>query len=117
MMGGESRGTASRPAARRQGAILTNWGDIATWVGSIGTVATLGFTAYTLRRHIDRERQNDDERRRQQARLVRISLTDAGDVATLVNDSAENIYRVRVLVKNKDSGERYSESELSEIVA
>jgi hypothetical protein len=93
------------------------FGDIGTWVGSVGTVGTLAFTAYTLRRHIERERRNDDERRREQARLVRLSLDDDGRVASLVNDSAENVYRVRVLVKDKGSGEIYSQSAFRDIVA
>lgn len=49
-------------------------GDAASWAGAIGTVGALAFTAYTVRRQVDRERRSDDYQRRIYANRVSITV-------------------------------------------
>lgn len=94
-------------------------GDLATWVGAVGTVGALGFTAYTLRRQIDRERRADDERRRTYAKRVRISITEEPlRVAEVINDGDANIYMVGAYVVDKQTREVFANSgRLVDIIA
>jgi hypothetical protein len=86
-------------------------GDLATWVGALGTTGALGFTAYTLRRQVERDRLADDERRRMQAKNVSVALI--GDhlvAARVVNGSSENIYMVNVTIQDKATGGIFADS-------
>lgn len=79
-------------------------GDLATWVGAVGTVGALVFTAYTLRRQIDRERRADDEHRRMYAKRVRVSINQGPiRVAEVNNDGDANIYRVGVYLVDQQT--------------
>jgi hypothetical protein len=79
-------------------------GDLATWVGAVGTVGALVFTAYTLRRQIDRERRADDEHRRMYAKRVRVSITQGPiSIAEVNNDGDANIYRVGVYLVDQQT--------------
>jgi hypothetical protein len=79
-------------------------GDLATWVGAVGTVGALAFTAYTLRRQIDRERRADDEHRRMYAKRVRVSIPQGPMNITEVNNDGEaNIYRVSVYLVDRQT--------------
>lgn len=94
-------------------------GDLATWVSSAGTVGALVFTAYTLRRQIDRERRADDEQRRMHAKRVRVSITlRPTRIAEVNNDGDANIYRVGVYLFDRQTQELIARSdELVDIVA
>lgn len=81
-------------------------GDLATWVSSAGTVGALIFTAYTLRRQIDRERRSDDEQRRMHAKRVRVSITRGPTfIADVNNDGDANIYMVSVYLLERQTRE------------
>jgi hypothetical protein len=59
----------------------------------VGTVGALGFTAYTLRRQVDRERRADDDQRRMYAKRVSLSIVEEPlRMAEVVNGSPDNIY-------------------------
>jgi hypothetical protein len=87
-------------------------GDLATWVSSAGTVGALIFTAYTLRRQIDRERRADDEQRRMHAKRVRVSITRGPTlIADVNNDGDANIYTVAVYLLERKTRELIARSD------
>src|SRR5215467_1301262 len=79
-------------------------GDVATWVAAIGTVGALAFTAYTVRRQVDRERRADDYQRRLFAKRVSITIENQLQYAEVFNDSPDTIYNVGVYVRARASG-------------
>jgi hypothetical protein len=87
-------------------------GDLATWVGSVATAGALLFTAYTLKRQIDRERANDDYQRRLSARRVNVSLVEKKPrvVVDIKNNGDDDIYTVGVYIQDKVSGSFWAKS-------
>jgi hypothetical protein len=79
-------------------------GDAASLVGAIGAVGALGFTAYTVRRQVDRERRADDYQRRMYAKRVTIRIENSPERAEVFNDSPDTIYRVGVYVRTRSRG-------------
>jgi len=64
------------------------------------------FTAYTLRRQIDRERRADDEHRRGYAKRVRVSISkEPVKIAEVTNSGDANIYRVGVYLLHRQTRE------------
>ncbi len=81
------------------------YGDVATWVSAVGTVGALVFTAFTLRRQIDRERRHDDDQRRMYAKRVSLSIVEQPlRTCEVVNGSSDNIYMITVYLEDKSSG-------------
>src|SRR5260370_37367059 len=81
------------------------YGDVATWVSAVGTVGALVFTAFTLRRQIDRERRHDDDQRRMYAKRVSLSIVEQLlGTCEVVNGSYDNIYMIAVYLEDKSSG-------------
>ena len=86
-------------------------GDLATWVGAVGTVGALGFTALTMRRQVERDRLADDDRRRMQAKNVSVALAgDQIEAAQVLNGSSENIYMINVVIQDKVMGVVFADS-------
>src|SRR5260370_13568203 len=81
------------------------YGDVATWVSAVGTVGALVFTAFTLRRQIDRERRHDDDQRRMYAKRVSLSIVKQPlRTCEVVHGSSDNIYMITVYLEDKSSG-------------
>lgn len=89
-------------------------GDLATWVGSVGTAAALLFTAYTLKRQVDRDRANDDYQRRLSARKVHVSLVDEQPqvVLDIINNGDDSIYMVGVYIQDKANRSFWAKSKV-----
>jgi len=79
-------------------------GDAATWVAAIGTVGALGFTAYTVRRQVDREHRADDYQRRLYAKRVSITIENQPRHAEVLNNGPDTIYNVGVYIRARASG-------------
>jgi hypothetical protein len=85
-------------------------GDLATWVAAIGTVGTLAFSAYTIRRQVDRERAEDDEKRRMSARRVTLTFREEVPcgVVEVANGGNDSIYNVGVYIQGKSTHQYYA---------
>jgi hypothetical protein len=79
-------------------------GDAASWASAIGTVGALGFTAYTVRRQVDRERRADDYQRRIYARRVSVTIENLRTRAEVFNGGPDTIYNVGVYIRARSSG-------------
>jgi hypothetical protein len=104
------------------------WGDVATWVGGIGTAVTLFLTFGLLLITRREQRTLQSEKRQAQARLVSAWSSDVAKISDgpthsvtvmLQNSSDEPVYGVRAAVGDRWQGEniKYSEVELAYIIA
>jgi hypothetical protein len=103
------------------------WGDVATWVGGVGTAITL-FLTYGLLFITRREQRTlQSEKRQAQARLVSAWSSNVAKISDgtmhsvtviLQNSSDEPVYGVRAAVGDRWQGEniKYSEVELSFVI-
>lgn len=73
--------------------------DVASWASAIGTVGALGFTAFTVRRQVNREARAHDYHRRQQAKRVFVEFEGNARHANVRNDGPDAIYQVGVYVR------------------
>lgn len=77
-----------------------DFGDVPTWVASIGTVGTLGAAVWGLAKERQARREDTEDRQASQARLVTSSATAGplhGVTVSVTNHSAAPIHAVRVL--------------------
>jgi hypothetical protein len=79
-------------------------GDAASWAGAIGTVGALAFTAYIVRRQVDRERRADDYQRHIYANRVSITVENLAKHVEVINDSPDTIYNVGTYIRARSSG-------------
>lgn len=77
-----------------------DFGDVPTWVASVGTVGTLGAAVWGLAKERQARREDIEDRQASQARLVTSSATAGllhGVTVSVTNHSAAPIHAVRVL--------------------
>lgn len=89
-----------------------DWGSVPDWLAAIGTLAAFGVALRLLAKELDARREQEEDRRRAQARLVnawptmkwRESDGEAESWFVVVNASDEPVYQVKVTVVPRDSG-------------